>query len=95
MGTLETGFGMAMKTLDGDLLLVKPVYGATESAPDFIQVTVGYCYPRSALFTDVALKDAIRAAKAQMMPDYDAIGRVERIQEGVSVFFMITKNKQE
>src|SRR3546814_10573040 len=37
MGTPETGYGMAMNTPDGDLLVVKPVYSKNELTPDFIQ----------------------------------------------------------
>ncbi len=92
MGTPETGLGMAMNTPDGDLLVVRPIYSENEQTPDFIQVTVGYRYPRSTFLTDAALEDAIQAAKAQMMPDYDVTGSVEEMIGGISVFFIITKN---
>jgi len=78
-GLWDTGNLIRKNTPDGDLLMVRPVYGENEQTPNFIQVTVGYRYPRSALLTDAALKDAIRAAKAQMMPDYDVIGSIEEL----------------
>lgn len=93
MGTSETGFGMAMSTPEGDLLMVRPDYSKNEQKPYFIQVTIGYRDPRAEHLTDSALKDAIETAKAQMEPEYDVFGRVERIQGGVSTFFIITEKR--
>lgn len=93
MGAPETGFGMAVTTPEGDLLIVRPSYGMNEQKPDFIQVTVGYRHPRGALLTDSLLKEAIQTAKAQMEPEYDVIGNFERIRGGLSVFFFITEKQ--
>jgi hypothetical protein len=85
---------MAMTTAEGDLLIVRPSYGADKQNPEFIQVTVGYRDPRSALITDAALDEAIQAAQAQMKPEYDVMGNVEQITGGVSIFFIITESKR-
>lgn len=95
MGTPETGLGMATSTPGGDLLIVRPNYGENDQKPDFIQVTVGYREPRATLLTDSVLEDAIQAARAQMEPEYDVIGTVERLPGGVSVFFIITEERPQ
>src|SRR3546814_358645 len=83
MGTPETGYGMAMNTPDGDLLVVKPVYSKNELTPDFIQVTVGYRYPRSAHFTEEVLEAAIGTAKTQVRHDDNVTGgRTEKRRVG-------------
>lgn len=74
---------MAMSTAEGDILMVRPSYGEDKQNPEFIQVTVGYHDPRSALLTDAALNKTIQAAQAQMKPEYDVMGTVERITGGV------------
>lgn len=93
MGDPETVFGMVVNTPEGDLLMVMPSYGKNEQKPDFIQVSVGYRYPRAALLTDSVLKEAIQAAKVQMEPEYDVIGNFERIRGGLSVFFIIAEKQ--
>jgi hypothetical protein len=93
IGTPESGVGMAMSTAEGDILMVRPSYGENKQNPQFIQVTVGYLDPRSALPTGAALNEAIQAAQAQMKPEYDVIGNVERISGGVSMFFISTESK--
>jgi hypothetical protein len=94
IGSSESGVGMAMTTAEGDLLIVRPSYGEDKQNPEFIQVTVGYRHPRSALLTDAALNETIQAAQAQMKPEYDVMGNVERITGRVSIFFIITESKQ-
>ena len=93
IGTPESGVGMAMSTAEGDILIVRPSYGEDKQNPEFIQVTVGYHDPRSAVLTDAALNEAIQAAQAQMKPEYDVMANVERITGGVSLFFIITEGK--
>jgi hypothetical protein len=93
IGTQESDFGMAMSTAEGDIWMVRPSYGADKQNPEFIQVTVGYRDPRSALITDAALNEAIQVAQAQMKPEYDVMGNVERIAGGVSIFFIITESR--
>lgn len=93
MGAPETGLGMVVNTPEGDLLMVMPSYGKNDQKPDFIQVSVGYRYPRAALFTDSVLKEAVQTAKVQMEPEYDVIGNVERIRGGLSIFFFITEKQ--
>ena len=93
IGTPESGVGMAMSTAEGDILMVGPSYGEDKQNPEFIQVTVGYRDPRSALFTDTALDETIQAAQSQMQPEYDVMANVERITGGVSIFFIITESK--
>jgi hypothetical protein len=95
MGTPETGYGMAMNTPDGDLLVVKPVYFGNDRSPDLIQVTVGYRPPRSALLTNADLEDAVRVAKIQMAPEYEVTASIEEIEGGVSIFFIIAERAQE
>ena len=89
METRENGIGMAMNTPDGDLLMVSATYAESKKKPDFIQVSVGYRYPKAALLPDSVLKGAVEAAQAQMEPEYEVIGSVERIEGGVSLFFVI------
>ncbi len=92
MGSPETGLAIATTTPAAQLI-VRPDFSGEGQKPDFIQVTVGYRYPRSALLTDSALNDAIQASKRQMEPEYEVIGDVERIQGGVAIFFIITEKK--
>ena len=94
VGTPGSGFGMAMSTAEGDILMVRPSYGEDKQTPEFIQVTVGYRDPRSALLTDAMLQETIRAAQAEMKPEYDVMANVERIAGGVSIFFIITESKR-
>ena len=93
MGSPETALAMATTTPTG-VLFVKPDFSGEGRKPDFIQVTVGYRYPKSALLTDSALNDAVQASKKQMEPEYEVIGNVERIQGEVAIFFIITEKKR-
>jgi hypothetical protein len=93
IGTPESGVGMAMSTAEGDILMVRPSYGEDKQNPEFIQVTVGYRDPGSALLTDAVLSETIQAAQTQMKPEYDVMGNVQRITSGVSIFFIITESK--
>ena len=95
VGTPETGLGMAMSSPGGDLLIVKPNYGDNPQKPDFIQVTVGYREPTAAFLTDPGLEDVVEAARAQMGPEYDVIGNIERISSGLAMFFVITEKRPE
>jgi hypothetical protein len=75
--------------------VVKPVYFGNDRSPDLIQVTVGYRPPRSALLTNADLEDAVRVAKIQMAPEYEVTARIEEIEGGVSIFFIIAERAQE
>lgn len=92
LGNPETGVGMVMVTIEGGLLVVRPLYASDAATPDLIQVTVGYRDSWAALLTDAVLEEAVAAAKQQMEPEYYVTGSVERTDGGVSVFFKIVEN---
>ncbi len=80
-----------MTTMGTDLLLVTPNYDEDGRKPEFIQVVVGYRDPTAQHLSDAALKEAIETAREQMAPEYDMIGDSERLEGGVSVWFIITE----
>ena len=85
---------MVMKTLEGDLLIVRPDYGHSVNKPDFIQVVVGYRGERANLLSNSALADMFEVAKAQMAPEFSVLGNIERIAGGLSVFFIISETDE-
>lgn len=94
-GRPETGVTMWTVTPDGDMLGVMVSYDDAPAHPSFVQVSVGYRPPRAALLTDAVLAEAIRAASAEMAPEYEVIANFERLPIGLSVFFFINETRPE
>ena len=92
-GIPESGATMATTTPTG-YLFVKPDY-SDEGRPHFIQVTVGYRSPTAELLSDAMLNDVIDHATRQMDPEYEVIGRVERLEGGAAIFFILTEKDQQ
>ncbi len=93
MGTPEVGIMMAVSTAEDDILMVRPSYGENKQKPEFVQVVVGFRYPRSELLTKEKLKEAIHVAKEQMKPEFMVIGHVEEIADGISIDFIIDEKE--
>jgi len=90
-GRPESG-GVTMHTrTQVGVLSVRPDY-SDEGRPDFILMTVGYRAPAAGLLSDAVLDEAIEQSKQQMAPEYEVMGRVERLEGGVAIFFTIMES---
>jgi hypothetical protein len=81
--------GMFTTTADGDLLTVRLDYSQGDKRPGFIQVVVGYKPERATQFDGQNLDDLIAGSQRQMAPEFDVIGKAERIGGGLALFFTI------
>lgn len=91
-GNPETGYGMAMDTAEGDLLVVWPIYTTTELKPGAIQVTVGYRQPRAGRFPTPTFEEAIATVTEQMAPEYFVSGEVKATPGNITIVFIIVEN---
>ncbi len=88
-GDPESGLSMWIVTPQSYLLGVRPEYIEDSLHPNFIQVSVGYRDPVPTVLNDAALKQIIEVTKKQMEPEYDVIGDVDRVPDGISLHFSI------
>jgi len=81
--------GMFTTTTEGDLLTVRLDYSQGDKRPGFILVVVGYKPDRAAQFDGQNLDDLIAGSQRQMAPEFDVVGKAERIEGGLALFFTI------
>jgi hypothetical protein len=86
-------FGLSTTTAEGDLLTVRLDYSQGDKRPAFIQVVVGYRPQRATQFDGQNLGDLVTAAQRQMAPEFDVVGRAERIEGGLGLFFTILEKR--
>jgi hypothetical protein len=86
--------GMFTATPEGDLLTVRLDYSQGDKRPGFIQVVVGYKPDRATQFDGQNLDDLIAGSQRQMAPEFDVIGKAERIEGGLALFFTILEKER-
>ena len=88
-----TGFqsdlvGMTITTPEW-MVTTRVDYSGGDARPRFLHLTVAYLPGSGPTFTDAGAKEAIATVQGQMAPEFEIIGKFERLAGGQAFFFTI------
>lgn len=90
MGQPETGYGLAMQTAVGQVM-VTPHYTRSDK-PDFLQVAIAYPPAIARMLTLEALEESGKMHVEQMLPEFTLTHEVEKFEGGFLTIAFIREN---
>ncbi len=87
LGNPTDGFGMAIQTPDG-YLIVRPNY-RVPAKPEFLSVTIGFPPAQAQYLTEEMLQEVVDLSIRQLEPEFVMTAEIEKVEGGIAIMAII------